>query len=318
MATRRYHRGRSWHRSPSYEGRSFGRPAATQAKRQGPSAQAVAAEQALADVLELFADPERLPAAIAQTVIARQEGTSPMTTWSLANQLLVVLSGSADARGFRQWKEVGRHVAKGAKAVRILAPRTRKIRDTDAETGEERERTIVSGFLGIPVFKYEDTYGDPLEVPSYEPARFPPLFERATELGVRVSYAPFVDRFRGFYSVNDDAIVLCSHDERTFLHELAHAAHRRLLADRGEQLQGGQVPRQEVVAEVVAAVLCKLYDLDGYLPHSREYVDGYSGAEGPARAAMKVLADVQDVLLLILEGEEESTTTAGERELAAA
>jgi hypothetical protein len=74
-----------------------------------------------------------------------------------------------------------------------------------------------------------------------------------------------------------------------------------VLEHRGERLDGGQVPRQEIVAEVVAAVLCRLYDLDGYLPHCRDYVASYSGSDGPARGAMKVLADVQDVLQLILE-----------------
>ena len=76
-----------------------------------------------------------------------------------------------------------------------------------------------------------------------------------------------------------------------------------------ESIEGGQVPRQEIVAEVVAAVLCKLLDLDGYLPHSREYVEHYSGGGGPARAAMKVLGDVQAVLLLILEGEHGETAS---------
>src|SRR3954462_8564976 len=70
------------------------------------------AEEALQSILSLFESGE-LPSKIAQTVIARHEGEAPMATWSLPNQLLVLLAGSADARGFRQWKEVGRHVRKG-------------------------------------------------------------------------------------------------------------------------------------------------------------------------------------------------------------
>jgi antirestriction protein ArdC len=265
----------------------------------------VAAESALESVLELFSNPDGLPDAIAQTVIARGEGVSPMCWWSLPNQLLVILNGSSDARGYRQWKQAGRHVKKGAKAIRILAPRTRKISEKDA-AGVESERVICSGFLGVPVFRLEDTEGAELEVPDYDPPALPPLSEVATRLGVTVSYVPFVDRFRGFYRRGEDRIVLCSHDESVFLHELAHAGHERVLQARGESLQGGQVPSQEVVAEVVAATLCKLFDLDGYLPHSREYVESYSGQGGPARAAMRVLADVQAVLLLLLEGSNEA------------
>jgi hypothetical protein len=100
-----------------------------------PSRQQEAAEQALSDVLELFMDPEKLPDAVAQTVIARLSGDSPMGGWSLPNQLLCILAGTTDARGYRQWEEAGRHVVKGSRALRILAPRARKIRETD-EKGE--------------------------------------------------------------------------------------------------------------------------------------------------------------------------------------
>jgi len=86
-----------------------------------------------------------------------------------------------------------------------------------------------------------------------------------------------------------------------FFHELGHAAHRRVLAARGSALQGGQVASQEVVAEVVSAVLCKLYGRAGHLPHAVEYVDHYAGAQGAGKAAVKVLGDVQAVLALLLD-----------------
>jgi antirestriction protein ArdC len=128
------------------------------------------------------------------------------------------------------------------------------------------------------------------------------LYDRAADLGVTVRYAAGNIGARGYYSPGREEIVLLSHDERTFFHELAHAAHQRVLEARGDKLQGGQNAKQEVVAEVTAAVLSKLYDFEGFLPHSREYVEHYAGKDGPARAALKVLADVQAVLLLIIEG----------------
>ncbi len=269
-----------------------------------PSRRQEAAEQALSDVLGLFRDPERLPDAIAQTVIARRSGDSPMGAWSLPNQLLCILAGTADARGYRQWEEAGRHVTKGSRAVRILAPRTRKIAETDRATGEQSERVAVVGFLGIPVFRYEDTDGAPLEVADYRPAVLPPLADVAERLGVSVAWAPFTSRYRGAYVHGRDAIVLCSHDESVFFHELAHAAHQRVLASRGASLRGGQVASQEVVAEVVAAVLCKLFGLAGHLPHSVDYVDHYAGSQGAGKAAVKVLGDVQAVLAILLDDSE--------------
>src|SRR5205823_2811357 len=129
----------------------------------------------------------------------------------------------------------------------------------------------------------------------------PPLADVAEWLGVSIAWAPFTSRYRGAYVHGRDAIVLCSHDESVFFHELAHAAHQRVLAGRGSSLKGGQVASQEVVAEVVAAVLCKLFGLAGHLPHAVEYVDYYAGSGGPARAAMRVLADVQAVLGVLLD-----------------
>jgi antirestriction protein ArdC len=265
-----------------------------------------AAEQALADVLELFRDPERLPEAIAQTVIARKSGDTPMGAWSLPNQLLCILAGTTDARGYRQWEVAGRHVTRGSRAIRILAPRTRKTTETDEESGEKRERVAVVGFLGIPVFRYEDTEGGPLQVADYRPAVLPPLVDVAKRLGVSVAWAPFTSRYRGAYVHGRDTIVLCSHDESVFFHELAHAAHRRVLAGRGSSLQGGQIASQEVVAEVVGAVLCKLFGLAGHLPHALDYVDHYAGTQGADKAALKALGDVQAVLAVILDESEDA------------
>jgi hypothetical protein len=300
-----------------YQGRSYATTAAPKRERdEGPSKREQAASDALAAVLDLFASDE-LPARIADTVIARQAGTSPMVNWSLGNQLVAIVNGTTDARGFRQWHEVGRHVSKGSKAFYILGPKKRTITDRDESTGDEAKRTIITGFVGIPVFRYEDTDGDALEVASYEPAAFPPLFDVAERFGVSVSYAPFVRDFRGYYAPGTDRIVLCTHDVSTFFHELAHAAHARVLADRGDSIQGGQHSGQEIVAELSAAVLCKLYDYDGHLAKCREYVNAYAG-ENPGRAVMRVLSDVQVVLFRILEtAGDELPAAARELELAA-
>jgi antirestriction protein ArdC len=252
-------------------------------------------------VLELFTDPARLPDAIAQTVIVRKSTDAPIASWSLGNQLLCLLSGTADARGFKQWQEADRHVVKGARAIRILGPCKRTITETDKTTGERVKRSIVTGFTAIPVFKVEDTDGAPVERVDYRPAVLPPLFDVSTRLGVSVDWVPFSSRYRGCYSPAGDAIVLASWDERTWFHELSHAAHERVLVARGGALKGGQQPRQEIVAEVCAAVLCRLYGPEGYLPHSREYVDHYAGEAGPARAAMRVLGDIGAVLAILLD-----------------
>lgn len=171
----------------------------------------------------------------------------------------------------------------------------------DAATGEARDSFYVAGFTGVPVFRIEDTDGPPVASSAdYRPAEWPPLYEVAGALGVSVTYGPSDGRFRGSYSPGAERIVLCTEDTRTYFHELAHAAHARVLRERGEDVRGGQVASQEI-AETVAATLCRLYDLDGYLYHGAEYVSRYANGGNPARAAIKVLGDVQACLYLILE-----------------
>jgi hypothetical protein len=298
---------------PPSHGRSYGSGVVRGKERPtGPSK----ADVALASVLELF-ESDELPARVAETYIARLEGTAPCASWSLGNQLLMLLAGTSDARGYRQWQHAGRHVVKGAKAFHILGPVTRKIRERDETTGEETTRPVVAGFVGIPVFRFQDTDGFPVEVPDYTPPELPPLHDVAERLGVDVQYGPHVgQRFRGCYSPNAGRILLLTADEVTFFHELAHAAHDRVLRARGGSLQGGQVPSQEIIAELTAAVLCRLYGLDGHLARSKEYVDHYGGSN-PGRAVMRVLNDVQACLLLLLE-ETLGVTFGAEREAVAA
>ena len=195
--------------------------------------------------------------------------------------MLMLLAGTADARGFNQWHEVNRFVRKGSKAFAILGPSTVRRKEQDPATGQEIERTIVVRFHCIPVFRFEDTDGEPLARPDYQPASFPPLYDVAERFGCPVRWVPFTHRFRGYHRGRPgaDEIVLCTTDERTFFHELGHAAHARVLAERGGALVGGQDPKQEIVAETVAATLCSLYGFEGYLAHSAEYIAGYGGKE---------------------------------------
>ncbi|HBT47942.1 MAG TPA: hypothetical protein DEA73_08750 [Peptococcaceae bacterium] len=68
-----------------------------------------------------------LPKKSAWTVINARAGYGkPSDKWSLGNKLLMLIAGTEDARGYQQWREVGRQVKKGARVFYILAPMTRK------------------------------------------------------------------------------------------------------------------------------------------------------------------------------------------------
>lgn len=255
-------------------------------------------QEACEKLLAMFESGE-LPPAVARTTIRSLGGEAPSASWSLGNQLLMLLAGTEDARGYRQWEAVGRQVRKGARAFYILAPCTRKVKEETAD-GETVERIVITGFRGVPVFRYEDTEGEPLPQPDYAPPELPPLAEVAERYGVRVRYAPFTRRFYGFYRPSAQEITLCTHDVDTFFHELAHAVHGTF-----RPLKGGRDAGQEIVAETVAAVLCEMYGFTGYIWHGYEYIRSYArAADGRAtvKAVMKVLGDVQKVLHAILGG----------------
>ena len=71
------------------------------------------ANSELEKIVQLFSS-KQLPDLCAKALINAPE--KPSSKWSFGNQLLMLLAGTADARGFRQWNEAGRWVSKGAKA----------------------------------------------------------------------------------------------------------------------------------------------------------------------------------------------------------
>lgn len=256
-------------------------------------------KEATEKIIEMFRTGN-IPPAVARTVIARDKSEKPSNYWSLGNQLLMIISGTFDARGFNQWQEVGRQVKKGAKALYILAPikLTVKVKDKN-DPDKENTVTIIKGFKGIPVFRYEDTEGDEIYQPSYEPEVLPPLIEVAEKYGVTVKYGPFTKNFFGYFQPATKTIMLCTHDVRTFFHELSHTVHNTI-----RPLKGGQHADQEIVAETCAAVLCEIYGYQGYIYHGYEYIRHYSmdkTSSGIIKEIFSVMNDVQEVLGLIFE-----------------
>jgi len=115
------------------------------------------AESAANVILDAFQNPGQLLAALAPIFITRKADI-PCRKWSWNNQLITALMGHGDARGFRQWQKVDRHVMKVERFFTILSPVTKKVKDK--QTGEERVAVI--GFKGTAVFGYSQTDGEPL------------------------------------------------------------------------------------------------------------------------------------------------------------
>jgi hypothetical protein len=256
------------------------------------------ADSELEKVVRLFSS-RQLPDLCARALINAPE--KPSSKWSFGNQLLMLLTGTADARGFRQWNEVGRFVVKGAKASWILGPVVKKVRvepgilDEHAAQKDTIFKEVLVGFRTIPVFRYEDTSGQ--ELPTYQPRNPPPLLEVAARFGMQVQYQRLAPGMYGATDHTNKTIVLASEDYDVFFHELAHAIHRTFEPKTGH----GQEPEAETLAQLVAATLARLYcrPADSF---SWSYIASYAQSNNPqkvGRLCMRVLDRTKKVLELI-------------------
>lgn len=191
----------------------------------------------------------------------------PSSRWSLLNRTLMFFSGTQDARGIKQWNSVNRNVKKGSKAMYILVPYFRKS-DDDFE-GQQ----VLTGFGCSPVYRVEDTKGEPLE---YENIELPdlPFIERAQQWGISLKAIPGNYRYYGYYSPGRKEIAVATSSECVFFHELAHAAHHILKGN----FKPGQDSLQEVVAELSAQTLAVMVgkSAEDTIGNSFRYIKTYA------------------------------------------
>jgi len=221
----------------------------------------------------------------------------PSSKWSFTNRMLMFLSGTGDARGIRQWRQTNRMIKKGSKALYILVPCFRKVEDE--ETGEDTE--VLRYFKTAPVFRMEDTDGEPLDYHQLELPELP-FLKRAQEWGISVKAIPGNFRYYGYYSAARKEIALATSEEITFFHELSHAAHEKT----NGKLKKGQDPLQEIVAELSAQALFRIAGKQARdtLGNSYKYIEKYAEKLKitPYTACLKVLSETEKVLNIILNG----------------
>lgn len=255
------------------------------------------AEEQLQKLVDVFSNKE-FPNFVKKTYL-ETEG-KPSEKWSLTNQLIQMLSNTSDGRTFKAWAEVGRHVKKGSKAFYVLQPSIRKYMDKDDE-----EQTYMT-FFATPRFRIEDTEGKPL--PKTEPKERPPLMDLAEKWFDSITYTGTSFGEYGSYSPTQNALRLCTHDEGTFFHELAHKAddingnlETKIVDKNSEEYADG-----ELVAQLSSNVLALLYGYDN-TEYTGQYLAHYANSKEPSkigRKIMKILARVKKVLDLILKENE--------------
>ena len=248
-------------------------------------------------ILEAFETGD-IPEAVA--VASFPIANIPSAHWCFTNRTIQFISGTGDSRGYRQWLSAGRQVKKGSNAIYILVPCFKKQKDEDME----EEKKACTFFKAMPVFKVEDTSGEPLDYQNIELPELP-LIQRAYDWGIDVKTVPGNYRYYGYFAPGRREIALATPAEKTFFHELAHAADHVIKG----HLQPGQNPLQEITAELSAQALSKIAgkSTEDTTGNSYRYIKRYAEQikMSPHKACLKVLSDCEKILNLILHGRAE-------------
>jgi len=274
------------------------------------------AEQSAKRILDLFQSGD-VPKALAPIFMQRNDDL-PCRRWSWSNQLLVALAGHDDARGFRQWQEVGRYVKKGEHGFPILVPIHRKVDVADEETGGTIGKLVLAGFRAQTVFGLSQTDGKPLEIDrkAHEFTQALPLVDVAKAWGLSVaSYTGQRGKPLGWYRPKQ-AIAVGVENLATWTHELCHAADDRL----GNLKERGRHWRSEIVAELGGAVLldCIGLERDADAGGCWKYVQTYAqdAKSDPITACHRVLKRTCDAVALVLAEYDKLQAQSTERQVA--
>lgn len=256
--------------------------------------------------------------------VFRPTKNKPSDFWSPMNRAIMFTHGTTDARGYRQWQEVGRYVKKGAKAFYILVPIYKTVKVKNKEVFEEIERLKANckcsecraeceiqvkikeleknaykeveklvSFKAAPVFAKEDTDGEPLEEDLLKveiPCEFESLIR---ELGLKITPVFYSERegFYGRYIGSRNEIKLASPEIIVFLHELAHAVDFKI---NGKSIRS--IEEDEFVAELSAAVIGYLLGYKIPLRHVKAYIEQFKPLD-----VYKALNTVEKIVEYIVE-----------------
>lgn len=222
------------------------------------------------------------------------DAMAQFSDYSLRNQIILWLDDCSQVASFKQWKEQGRKVKKGAKATWILAPSFKTITKKDEITGEEEKKKILNYFVSVPVFDIAQTEGKPVErnMTIKSDIAFAKVEKAAEELGYIVGYSSLSTNMGGY--ICEEGIFLNSNlnqieNTATLIHELAHGELGHL-----ESRNLSTKSQKEQEAEMVTAIVCKHF---GIVRKSEFYLKCWSTNE----KILKSFEEINKVSTRIIE-----------------
>jgi antirestriction protein ArdC len=223
--------------------------------------------------------------------------------YSLGNQILALVQANrrniplGPIASFNRWKELGRYVRRGERAIELCMPVTckRTVKEDDADGNDgETEITYKRFVFRRNWFMLSQTDGKdyvPPAIPSWDRAR------ALATLGVdEIPFEMMNGNCQGYAKGRQIAInPVAQHPAKTTFHELAHVE----LGHTSEAVHDSEaLPRslKEVEAESVAFLCLDSLGMDG-VEYCRGYIQSWlQGATIPERSAQRIFAVADKIL----------------------
>ena len=259
--------------------------------------------------------------------------------YSVNNQILIMMQkpDATMCQSFTNWKEVNRHVRKGEKGIRILAPAPYKMQkeqekvdasgktvlDKDGEPVKETVEVTINAIKPVSTFDVSQTEGEPIPSPGVDELTgsvegYETLLAAIKEVvPVPISFEQIDSGAKGFYHLEENRIVVQegmseAQTVKTLLHEASHQAlhSKEAMDSAGEKKSKNQ---KETEAESVAYVVCQHYGIDTS-DYSFPYVATWSAdKEVPElKASLDTIRRTASELIVKIDEKVQTLTTVKE------
>jgi antirestriction protein ArdC len=224
---------------------------------------------------------------------------STFSGYSIGNQLLAYSQCVArdipigPIATFKKWKDLGRSVSKGQKAIALVMPVTINKKDEAGEkTGESFSMFTLRNNWFVMSQTEGDEYVNEVAIPEWDKAAALDKLDIS-----EVAFEGMNGNAQGYASgrtiaINPVAVL----PHKTRFHEIAHVVLGH--TNEGVMADDERTPRdiREVEAEGVAYILCSLLDLPG-LVESRGYIQNWlQGAEISDKSAQRIFSAANKIL----------------------
>lgn len=234
--------------------------------------------------------------------------------YSFRNMMLICMQNpdASMVAGFQAWKKMGRHVRKGEKGLRILAPMVRKRKADDSESAksakqdsDDQPKRIITGFRMASVFDVSQTEGDDLpEFGGYsgDPAQ---NLDRLKQFVASKDIELLMESpGGGALGVSEEGRIKVSPDlspADTFavmVHEVAHE-----LLHKGERRKDTTSSIRETEAEAVAYAVCCAVGLEDR-SRASDYIQLHRGDTEKFQQSLEFIRQTASEILQGLQRDE--------------